>query len=158
MGDGAFAHMENVQKPFQSKQKTPHEKNFNKKLSSARVSVENAFGIECKKFDILKTAINKLPEFVEKIVMACCVLHNVIIDKEGRKTMEKEEDDDLEDYDDEINPKNRVKKGDAKNDCLEHITENYRTTFFSSRSELGNAKKYRTDITNYLFKRRNSRK
>lgn len=55
----------------------------NKRLSRARKSVECAFGIIFSKWRILSKAIETNEKTADKIVKAICLLHNIIIDKEG---------------------------------------------------------------------------
>ncbi|XP_049763612.1 uncharacterized protein LOC126092180 [Schistocerca cancellata] len=51
---------------------------FNARLSRARRVSENAFGQLAQKFRIFFRRINSMPENVDKIVMATCILHNYI--------------------------------------------------------------------------------
>lgn len=53
------------------------------RLSRARRVVECAFGIINAKFRILWKPIEISPEWVDKVVKCICILHNIIIDKEG---------------------------------------------------------------------------
>lgn len=48
--------------------------------SACNCCVENTFGIMVSRFRILRRAINLLPNNVDYIVMACCVLHNFLRD------------------------------------------------------------------------------
>lgn len=82
LGDGAYPLKPYLLKPFPGKKRIERERNFNSVLSKSRVSVENAYGFSCQKFNILYTTINKSPNVVEKIVKGCCILHNIIIDSE----------------------------------------------------------------------------
>ena len=56
---------------------------FNYRLSRARRCVECAFGIMSAKFLILKKSIETNVNHAIVIVKATCILHNVIIDKDG---------------------------------------------------------------------------
>ena len=51
---------------------------FNYRLSRARRTVENAFGILSSRFRIFNKPILLDPLKVEKIVLACCALHNFL--------------------------------------------------------------------------------
>jgi len=62
IGDDAFALGENLLKPFSGNNMTQEQELFNKKLSSARVKVEKAFGILAARFRILLTTIVLCPE------------------------------------------------------------------------------------------------
>lgn len=59
------------------------EEYFNSRLSRVRKTIECAFGILNTKWRILWRPIECHPTEVENIVLALCVLHNVIIDREG---------------------------------------------------------------------------
>lgn len=76
IGDDAFALRENLMKPFKGTNLSHEQEQYNKKLSSARVKVENAFGILAARFRVLLTTIALCPEKATKIVLACCYLHN----------------------------------------------------------------------------------
>jgi len=49
------------------------------RLSRARRIVENAFGIMCARWGCLKTEMVMIPDRVQKVVMACCALHNFLV-------------------------------------------------------------------------------
>lgn len=83
IGDDAFALGENLLKPFSGNHLIKEQELFNKKLSSARVKVENAFGILAARFRVLLTTIALSPEKVTKIVIACCYLHNFLKKSRG---------------------------------------------------------------------------
>ena len=55
----------------------------NYRHSGARRTVECAFGIFVSKWRCLKTELQVSPEHVDRLVSAACLLHNLIIDKEG---------------------------------------------------------------------------
>jgi len=78
VGDEAFALHENLLKPYPQKTLTPIRHEFNKKLSRARVVVENAFGILVKRFGVFQQAIKLDPKKAEVITLAACVLHNFL--------------------------------------------------------------------------------
>lgn len=52
---------------------------FNYRLSRARRTVENAFGILVMRWGCLRGEIQSRPEKVQAIVAACCVLHNYMM-------------------------------------------------------------------------------
>ena len=76
VGDDAFALSRVMQKPFSKRNLTREERIYNYRLSRARRVVENAFGIMANRWRILLTNMCVLPERADKIVNACCVLHN----------------------------------------------------------------------------------
>lgn len=62
VADDAFALHENILKPFPEKSLSKEQRIFNYRLSRARRTVENAFGILCNRFRVFHTAINMKPE------------------------------------------------------------------------------------------------
>nr|CAH7740880.1 unnamed protein product [Callosobruchus chinensis] len=56
---------------------------YNYRLSRARRTVECAFGILVSKWRCLKTELQVEPHHVDKLVLTACLLHNILIDKEG---------------------------------------------------------------------------
>jgi hypothetical protein len=56
---------------------------FNYRLSRAQCAVECAFGILVAKCRCLKTELQVNPEHVDTIIRIVCLLHNIIIEKEG---------------------------------------------------------------------------
>lgn len=63
---------------------TRQQSKFNTILSSNRVFVEQAFGILKQKFRILKFIGVQLAHIPKIIVLACMILHNLIIINEGK--------------------------------------------------------------------------
>ncbi|KAJ8874533.1 hypothetical protein PR048_025393 [Dryococelus australis] len=64
---------------------SPEEDIFNKNLTRARQVVECAFGIMPGKWRLMLKMTEVHPDRVDDIVKCVCLLHNVIIDKEGIK-------------------------------------------------------------------------
>ena len=50
------------------------------RLSRARRVVENAFGMWANRFRVFLTTINLQPQIVQKLVLASCILHNLLRD------------------------------------------------------------------------------
>lgn len=84
IADEAYPLREYLMKPF-SKKKTvgEAEDKFNTRLSSARKTIECAFGILYAKWRILSGCIETTPDTVDHIIKAAFILHNLIIDQEG---------------------------------------------------------------------------
>ncbi|KAK9887976.1 hypothetical protein WA026_000267 [Henosepilachna vigintioctopunctata] len=78
IGDEAFALRSNLMKPYSQKALTPERFEFNKRLSRARVVVENAFGILAARFAVFQKPINLDPQKSASVTMACCYLHNFL--------------------------------------------------------------------------------
>lgn len=100
LGDSAFENSYNRATTFDQGQMRacPHTKQLNKQLSSARYSVECAFGILKGRFRILQTpfqcAINT-PERVTHHIDACAVLHNFCIAENDKWELTEEEEREL---------------------------------------------------------------
>lgn len=84
VGDEAFALKTWLMKPIPLRQQTRRQRIYNYRISRARRVVENAFGILAARFRIFFTAIPLPPERVQKLVVACCCLHNLFRRQQGR--------------------------------------------------------------------------
>lgn len=51
---------------------------MNYRLSRVRRTTENTFGIMCQCFRVFFTPINILPETVDNLIMAACIIHNLL--------------------------------------------------------------------------------
>lgn len=83
IADDAFALSKRIMKPYTPTRAGPlsNEENiFNYRLSRARRCIENAFGILSRKWLCLSHALRHHPKRASKIILACCVLHNLLID------------------------------------------------------------------------------
>eukprot|EP00079_Xenopus_tropicalis_P030698 XP_012826887.1 PREDICTED: putative nuclease HARBI1 [Xenopus tropicalis] len=83
VGDEAFGLAENIMRPYPGSQRSVQKRLFNYRLSRARRMVECAFGILANKWRVFHTALQLEPEFVDKIIKACCVLHNFVRLRDG---------------------------------------------------------------------------
>lgn len=80
VGDSAYPLMVNLMKPFQDNgHLTRAQQIFNTKLSSARCTIERAFGLLKVKFRRLKYLDVDTPQSAMQIVGAACILHNFIL-------------------------------------------------------------------------------
>ena len=78
LGDGAYPLLPWFIKPYNfAPALTRSEKLFNKKLCSARVTVERAFVILKARWRCLLKRLDNCIENVSAVVIACCVLHNI---------------------------------------------------------------------------------
>ena len=84
VGDDAFGLKPYLMKPYPFRSQSPAQSIFSYRLSRARRVIENAFGIMSSRFRVLKTPIAVCPEKVEKIVLACAVLH-ILLRKEAHE-------------------------------------------------------------------------
>ncbi|XP_063376504.1 uncharacterized protein LOC134663896 [Cydia fagiglandana] len=79
LADAAFALSENVMKPYPGNLERGNPRRiFNQRLSSARVTVENAFGILVTKFRVFKKPIQLQPEKASIVTLTCILLHNYL--------------------------------------------------------------------------------
>lgn len=83
LGDQGYPLKTYLLKPYTRQSATEDELYFNYRLSSVRRVVECAFGILVGKWRVLKSEIQCDPKNVDTIVKCACLLHNVVIDKEG---------------------------------------------------------------------------
>lgn len=83
VGDEAFPLKSYLMKPYPSRNLDQNKRIFNYRLSRARRIVENVFGILTCRFGVFKQAIPLEPEKVERIVLACCALHNFLRTKKS---------------------------------------------------------------------------
>lgn len=78
VGDEAFPLKTYLMKPYPSRQLDLSKRIFNYMLSRARRVVENVFGILESRFRVFESAMDMEPERAQKIVLACCALHNYL--------------------------------------------------------------------------------
>lgn len=85
VGDDAFPLRNYLMKPYPKRGLSKEERIYNYRLSRARRTVENAFGILANRFRVFHTAICLKPDHIEPLVMSACVLHNMIIRRNARR-------------------------------------------------------------------------
>lgn len=78
VGDAAFPLKRYMMKPYPGRDISEKQEYFNMRLSRARRTIENAFGILTARWRILRVTMNLAPDSAEKIVKACTVLHNFV--------------------------------------------------------------------------------
>jgi hypothetical protein len=81
VADDTFPLTKRLMKPYSSRGLTNEKRIFNYRLRRARRCIENAFGILANRFRIVLNTINLNPSKVENITLACCALHNFMIEK-----------------------------------------------------------------------------
>lgn len=81
VGDDAFPLTKRMMKPFSKRELSREERIFNYRLSRARRCIENAFGILSGRWLCLRKGLFCSPETSQKIVKACCLLHNFLMKK-----------------------------------------------------------------------------
>lgn len=88
IADGAFALDTHIMKPYPGNHTTGSEKRiFNQRLSSARVVVENVFGILSSRFRIFRKPILLDPNKASVVTMSCILLHNFLRRSETSSTI-----------------------------------------------------------------------
>lgn len=85
LGDQGYPLKEYLLRPYPTaKDELPREiEIYNYRLSRARRSVECAFGILVSKWRCFKTELQVESHHVDKLVLTACLLHNILVDKEG---------------------------------------------------------------------------
>lgn len=78
VADDAFQLRNNMMKPYAGRNLSQIQKIFNYRLSRARRTIENAFGILASRWRVFRKPICMNPVTVDKIVMACVCLHNFL--------------------------------------------------------------------------------
>lgn len=78
VGDEAFPLKTYLMRPYPGRELNDSKRVFNYRLSRARRTVENAFGILIQKFRIFTRRIQAKPENVDNIILTACILHNFI--------------------------------------------------------------------------------
>lgn len=80
VGDEAFALHEHLMKPYPRNQSVADKTKaiYNYRLSRARRTTENAFGILCAFFRIFLQPIATHPETTDKLIMCACILYNIL--------------------------------------------------------------------------------
>ncbi|XP_044760175.1 protein ALP1-like [Coccinella septempunctata] len=92
VGDEAFPLKPYLLRPYPGAQCNEIEKQqFNYRLSRARRVVENAFGLLSQRFRLYNRRIQLQPDFVDKIIMTTCILHNFIGPHSGLPSEDKNE-------------------------------------------------------------------
>lgn len=78
LADAAFPAQKHILKPYPTRDLTREQRIYNYRISRARRTVENAFGILVNRFRVLLNPINLSRDKVVLITQACCALHNFI--------------------------------------------------------------------------------
>ncbi|XP_070390853.1 putative nuclease HARBI1 [Dermacentor albipictus] len=85
VADDAFPLKTNLMKPYPGMQVANSAKRiYNYRLSRARRCIENAFGVMCARWRVLRNRMSLLPDNAVLAVAACCCLHNFLM-QEGRQ-------------------------------------------------------------------------
>uniref|UniRef100_A0A3B1KAW0 DDE Tnp4 domain-containing protein n=1 Tax=Astyanax mexicanus TaxID=7994 RepID=A0A3B1KAW0_ASTMX len=96
IGDSAYPLLLQLMRPFRDNgHLTARQRNFNRKLNSARVVTEHAFGILKTKFRRLQCLYMRNVKNISSAVSACCILYNICLDPgdQGDEVQDEEDDD-----------------------------------------------------------------
>ena len=83
VGDAALQLRTDISKPYPDRNLDLPTIVHNYRLSRARRTSENCFGILAQRFRVFLTTIDLHPQFVEDLVMAACCLHNYLIENQS---------------------------------------------------------------------------
>ena len=78
VGDAAFPLKPHLMQPYPGRGETHERQIFNYRLSRARRTSENAFGILAARFQVFRQPIRTSPENVKDIALAAVALHNLL--------------------------------------------------------------------------------
>ena len=78
IADDAFLLTTYSMKPYSQKNLSESRRIFNYRLSQARRTSENTFGMLSNQFHVLSTRIHLKLEIASKVDMTCCLLHNLL--------------------------------------------------------------------------------
>ena len=91
VADEAFPLRPDIMRPYPRANRqiklTREEQIFNYRLSRARRIVENGFGILVQRFRVFNRKLPLMPQNADKVVKACCILHNYLTEEQDYHTM-----------------------------------------------------------------------
>lgn len=131
VADNAFPMRTWLQKPHPQRGLDSAKRNYNYRLSRARRIVENAFGMWANKFRLFLSVINVRPPTVEKLVIASCIIHNMMRTKTPSSYPMADPDPDsppgnwLRDPLDGLEPRPRQAGPGPAKEIREYLTEYY---------------------------------
>ena len=109
IGDAAFEKCQNLLNPFRGTTVPPPERIFNYRLSRARQTIEDTFGL------LFQSSLDCSVTYSKYITLACCVLHNLhLMDEDSVSPLRKRLQPEL--YQDYINHDGKMVRGRWKNE------------------------------------------
>eukprot|EP00102_Acyrthosiphon_pisum_P021552 XP_016658762.1 PREDICTED: uncharacterized protein LOC107883385 [Acyrthosiphon pisum] len=104
LGDSAFPLLENLTVPYKATHiLTEKEKSFNRRLSSTRVVIEQAFGLLLGRFRRLDILEAKSIELMSLTVTSACILHNLALQNNDFIEIDNDHNTDLTEFTEENN-------------------------------------------------------
>lgn len=100
LGDAAYPLSRHLITPYPNSEciSNPAKRQFNMMLSASRVSIERAFGLLVARWRIMGFHIYVLDQLdINDVIAACCILHNVCIDRGELQFEPESTQQDLED-------------------------------------------------------------
>lgn len=82
VADDAFPLCKRIMKPYAGNNLNKEQRIFNYRISRARITIEQTFGILSAKWLCLRKTLFCNPSRAQKIVTVCCLLHNFLIRKD----------------------------------------------------------------------------
>lgn len=79
IGDGAFKLTSRLMKPYTGRQLTLDQRVYNYRTSRPRNTIENTFGIMAMQWRALLTTLGTNIETTKDLVLAICILHNILV-------------------------------------------------------------------------------
>lgn len=81
LGDSAYPNMTNLITPYRDNGRLSRiQRRFNYKHSATRVAIEQGFGLLKGRFRILRYVNVYSTNIIPKVIISCCILHNMCID------------------------------------------------------------------------------
>jgi len=87
VADDAFPLTPCIMKPYAHRGQNQQQRIFNYRLSRARRTVENAFGILSARFRVFRGPLEINPQRATDVVMAATVLHNYLLDSSRSRSL-----------------------------------------------------------------------
>merc|ERR1712071_364876 len=95
LGDSGYGSTPYIITPYNNPQSPPEER-FNRAHKTTRCVIQRAFGILKRRFHCLHTELRLQPGPASRVIAACCVLHNISIDRRQINDYEYEDEEEMQ--------------------------------------------------------------
>jgi len=95
LGDSGYGCTPYLLTPYNAPQ-SPSEERFNRAHKTTRCIIERTFGILKRRFHCLHTELRLQPGPACRVIVACCVLHNISIDRRQVNDYEYKDEDEMQ--------------------------------------------------------------